>query len=219
MWNEEVMIRGEKGDEIVNFQSQAQEYRGLGFYMTQKWRERLIATKLINERIAVIRFRVPHGKKEEVEVAMINAYAPTMMKARSKPEVTEAFYQDLERTYRKERKGTEYTFILGDFNAKVGAGAEDDVGCMGRYGKGDRNENGDALMSFLVENKLYLANTHFRHRDRQIATWHKATQIGRANKSGIHNQIDYIVVPRKIIKLFNDARAIGPTRHRTERAN
>jgi len=216
MWNEEVMVRGDKGDEIVNFQSPAPEYRGLGFYMTKEWRDRLVATKIVNERIAVIRFRIPQGKKEEAEVVMINAYAPTMMKAKSKPEITEAFYQDLEKIYRKEKKGAEYIFILGDFNAKVGAGTEEDARCMGRHGKGERNENGEALISFLAENKLHLANTHFKHRDRQKATWRKATQVGGANKSGIHNQIDYIVTPRRVIKLFNDARATGPTRHRTD---
>ena len=50
MWNEEVMVRGDKGDEIVNFQSPAPEYRGLGFYMTKKWRDRLVATKIINNQ-------------------------------------------------------------------------------------------------------------------------------------------------------------------------
>ena len=90
---------------------------------------------------------------------------------------------------------------------------------MGKYGKGRRNDNGEALLSFITENRLYLANTHFRHRDRQIATWHKVTQLGKAGKSkksGVHNQIDYIVVPRRMIKLFNDAKAMGPTRHRTD---
>ena len=219
MWNEDTVVKGDIGEEIINFQTHAQGYRGLGFFMTKLWRERLISTRIINERIAVIRFRMLHEEKGTADVVMINAYGPTMMKAKHQPELTEAFYQQLERTYRREKKGAAFTFILGDFNAKVGTDAIGDRKCMGRYGKGTRNENGDALLSFLTENNLYLANTHFKHRDRQIATWHKETQSrkqGRARGSGVHNQIDYIVAPRYMIQLFNDARAMGPTRHRSD---
>ena len=69
-----------------------------------------------------------------------------MMKAKNRPELTEAFYQDLEKAYKKEKRGAMFTLMLGDFNAKVGAGEEHDARCMGKYGKGRRNDNGEALL-------------------------------------------------------------------------
>ena len=53
MWSADAVMKGDRGEEIINFQSLAQGYRGLGFYMTAEWRSRLVATKAISERIAV----------------------------------------------------------------------------------------------------------------------------------------------------------------------
>ena len=50
MWNEDTVVKGDRGEEIINFQTHAQGYRGLGFFMTKLWRERLISTRIINER-------------------------------------------------------------------------------------------------------------------------------------------------------------------------
>jgi hypothetical protein len=90
---------------------------------------------------------------------------------------------------------------------------------MGKFGKGENNENGVILQHFLEENGLYLVNTHFNHRDRQIATWHKARPpeaVTNKKVRGMHNQIDYIVVPRHMIKLFTVAKATAPMRYRTD---
>ena len=114
MWSEDAVMKGDKGEEIINFQSSAQGYRGLGFYMTAEWRNRLVATKIDSERIAVIKFRVHHENEGEADMVIINAYVPTLMKAKSQPELTEAFYQDLEKTYKKEKRGAMFTLILGD---------------------------------------------------------------------------------------------------------
>ena len=83
MWNTDAVVKGNRGEEIINFQSSAQGYRGLGFYMTAEWRNRLVATKIISERIAVIKFRVYHENEGEADMAIINAYAPTMMMAKN----------------------------------------------------------------------------------------------------------------------------------------
>ena len=90
---------------------------------------------------------------------------------------------------------------------------------MGKRGKGRRSDNREALLSFITENRLCLTNAHFRRRDRQTATWRKATQLRKAGKSkgsGVYSQIDYIVAPRRVIKLFNDAKAMEPTRRRAD---
>jgi len=98
---------------------------------------------------------------------------------------------------------------------------------MGPHGKGVRNTNGDILRDFLESTSLYLANTHFNHRPMQIATWHggrpsaAAERRGddyRRHQPGLHNQLDYIAVPKRMLPLFTDARAFLPHNqvHRTD---
>ena len=48
MWSADAVMKGDRGEEIINFQSLVQGYRGLGFYMTAEWRNRLVATKIID---------------------------------------------------------------------------------------------------------------------------------------------------------------------------
>ena len=59
----------------------------------------------------------------------------------------------------------------------------------------------------------------WRGRDTQITTWHKVRAAGvktRKKEPGIHNQIDYIVVPKHMIRLFTDAKAAGQMTHRSD---
>ena len=213
-----VQTKGHTGG-IINFGSEDDEYRGLGFYMSPKWRERLDTTKLVSSRVAVARFKA-FGRDKLLTI--INVYGPTMMRTKDHPELTEAFYNDLKRLYETEKRKAEFVIIMGDFNAKIGKKTREDGDFMGSNGKGERNENGDGLRQFLEETGLYIANTHFRHRDRQIATWHggkpskKGKKRGDKLAAGLHNQIDYIVVPRLLIKLFTDAKSVGPLSYRTD---
>jgi exonuclease III len=221
MWDQNVAVNGTNGEMIINFSSQEDGYRGLGFYISSEWKERLVTSKIVNGRMAVLRFRAfsETGKEGKADLVIINVYAPTMMRAKAHPEITESFYHELEQLYQAEKKGTTSVFITGDFNSKIGKLRAEDGKFMGKFGKGERNENGDILQHFLEENGLYLVNTHFNHRDRQIATWHKSRPPGAGTSKkerGVHNQIDYIVVPRHMIKLFTDAKATAPMRYRTD---
>ena len=66
---------------------------------------------------------------------MINTYAPTMMRAKENPKMTEAYHQQLAQTYSQERRGMTSTFILGDLNAKIGKPHPDDDAFMGKHNK------------------------------------------------------------------------------------
>lgn len=217
-WKKDATINGTNGGQIINFESEDDAYRGLGFYVSPEWKERLVTTKLVNSRMAVARFKA----FDKEDLVIINVYGHTMMKAKLHPELTEAFYNDLKTLYREEKRGTMSVFILGDFNSKIGKKLEEDGNFMGDFGKGERNENGEVLRQFLEETGMYLVNTHFRHRDRQIATWHggRPPKAGRKRRDklagGLHNQIDYIAIPRLMLKLFTDAKATGPMQYRTD---
>jgi hypothetical protein len=137
------------------------------------------------------------------------------------PEMVHGFFHELETVCRNERRGSDLIFVMGDFNAKIGVRqSEMDEAFMGPHGKGVRNANGDILRDFLESTSLYLANTHFNHRPMQIATWHggrpsaAAERRGddyRRHQPGLHNQFDYIAVPKRMLPLFTDARAFYRT--------
>ena len=217
-WKTEAEVNGQKGEQIINFESKIEGYRGLGFYISPAWKERIVTSKLVNNRIAVIRFKA----WEKEELVIINVYGPTMVRTIDDPETTEAFFNELKKTYTAEKRSTQAVYIVGDFNSKIGTKTAEDGNFMGSFGKGERNENGDILRQFLEETGMYLVNTHFRHRDRQIATWHggRPHRRGKQRKdqmsAGLHNQIDYIAVPKLMLKLFTDAKASGPMLYRTD---
>ncbi len=79
MWNVDAVVKGDRGEEVIDFRTQAPGYRGLGFYMSRASRDRLVSTRVINERVAAMRFRVLHEEKGAADVAMINAYAPPIL--------------------------------------------------------------------------------------------------------------------------------------------
>ncbi|KDR23658.1 Craniofacial development protein 2 [Zootermopsis nevadensis] len=106
----------------------------------------------LNERAMLLRIQTSHRVMNIYKV-----YAPT----KDKPdEEAEAFYNSIEELIRVTKRG-EITFILGDFNSKVGSGAEGDI--VGKYGLSERNLRGDRLVQFRTEHSLFIANKFFKH--------------------------------------------------------
>ena len=90
MWSKDTTAQGRDGEAIINFRSTDVGYRGLGFYLSSKWAQRLMSTRVINGRMVVARFKAFNDEK--ADLVIVNVYAPTMMRAKENPEVTEAFY-------------------------------------------------------------------------------------------------------------------------------
>ncbi|KAL1447433.1 hypothetical protein WDU94_013960 [Cyamophila willieti] len=125
---------------------------------------------------------------------LIQVYAPTRDKSDAD---VEAFYSDIEKVLESTKKG-ELTFVIGDFNAKVGKGAAGDA--VGNYGLGMRNERGDRLIQFCIEQNMFATNTFFKQHPRRLYTW---TSPKDSKENIIRNQIDYILLPkafRKFVK-------------------
>ena len=201
---------------IINLESKENGYRGLAFYISKEWSGRIINVKLVNERIAAIRFDLG----DEGQLTVINVYGPTGVVTKDRPEVGRDFYNQVQDTYIAEKLKSSLVFILGDFNSKIGLKAPTDSDFMGAYGKShsSRNPNGHNLKELAESEGLYLINTHFKLRDTHIATWHGGRpKTGRCTP-GLHNQIDYILVPKRVVKLVTDARAITGLRHRSDHA-
>ena len=68
-------------------------------------------------------------------------------------------YERIEELIEKKTKGKDYTVTMGDWNAVVGEGREDNT--VGQYGLGARHERGEKLMEFCKRQQLYITNTRF----------------------------------------------------------
>ena len=92
-------------------------------------------------------------------ITIINCYAPHSELTRKKTERTHKFYEELNDLIRKLRNKSSILIIGGDMNVSVGKKREKD--CIGKYSKGERNENGDQLIELSELNNILLTNTCF----------------------------------------------------------
>ena len=95
-------------------------------------------------------------------LAIIQTYAPTTSYS---DEEVEIHYEELQRMI-KQVKSTDVVVVMGDFNAKIGKGRQQDI--VGDFGIGTRNERGERLLQFCLENKLIVTNTLFQHPKRLL---------------------------------------------------
>lgn len=123
---------------------------------------------------------------------IVNAYAPH---SGYPVEAIDSFYVDLTTALFK-LPHYDTTIILGDFNAKIGQ-RHDTESFLGQWGRGRRNRNGHVLASFGDANNLFITNTAFRKRARNITTW-----TLRLKNHCIFNQIDYIICSQRTNKIM-----------------
>lgn len=60
---------------------------------------------------------------------------------------------------------------MGDFNAKIGQPRPDEYLVMKPNGYGERNERGQTLIDFALENQLAILNTFFKKKTKRRWTW------------------------------------------------
>ncbi|KAE9062823.1 hypothetical protein PF006_g31085 [Phytophthora fragariae] len=132
---------------------------------------------------------------------IINAYAPHMGR---RIEEADRFYADLATTHNKLPR-RDLTFVLGDFNAKLGQ-PRDGEQFVGNWARGYRNRNGHLLAAFCELHGLTATNTFFRKRAKNLTTWTQR-RVGHC----IYNQIDYLLSLASILKLCTNAHAWGGT--------
>ncbi|KAL4112803.1 hypothetical protein QTP88_016532 [Uroleucon formosanum] len=120
-----------------------------------------------------------------VNTNIVQVYAPTSI---ASEEEMHHFYEQLTEVVRNIPT-KELLFVSGDLNAKIDTTNNDGHlrSVVGKYGIGVRNERGDRLMDFCIENNLFITNTNFKHHIRRLYTWQSPCGQYR-------NQIDYILV-------------------------
>uniref|UniRef100_H3A5L3 Endonuclease/exonuclease/phosphatase domain-containing protein n=1 Tax=Latimeria chalumnae TaxID=7897 RepID=H3A5L3_LATCH len=119
-------------------------------------------------------------------VNIISAYAPTL---NSSPEEKDKFYDTLHQVV-KGIPPTEQLCLLGDFNARVGADNNSWPDCLGYFGIGKMNINGQRLLEFCTQNQLCITNSYFAGKGCHKVSW-------RHPRSGHWHQLDLVIVKRK----------------------
>ncbi len=114
------------------------------------------------ERILSLRLSTSSGPAN-----IISVYAPTLC---STSEEKDQFYEALDETISRI-PSTEGLYLLGDFNARVGADHESWPTCLGLHGRGKINENGQRLLEMCCLHGLCVTNTFFKCKDIHQVSW------------------------------------------------
>ena len=152
---------------------------GVGVMLSKTVASSLAGYYAVSERVILVRL-----KGKPFDICIIQVYAPT---SDHEEEEVEDFYENVMKA-KEQCRPHDITVVMGDFNAKLGRGREGDV--VGPFGLGHRNERGDRLMEWCVENEQAVMNTYFRQPPRRTWTWMSPGDQTR-------NQIDYITVNKR----------------------
>ena len=100
-------------------------------------------------------------------VNILSVYAPTLC---STSDAKDKFYDDLSSTIRSIPERDSLS-ILGDFNARVGTDHESWPTCIGHFGVGNMNENGQQLLEMCSYYNLCVSNTFFSTKPCHRVSW------------------------------------------------
>ena len=181
----------EDGHKIWYSGEETQHERGMGFIVRREITGYILSYTPVSSRI--ISIRVSARPKN---VTIIQVYAPT---TDHEDHEIEEFYEQVESVIKKTPK-KDLIIIQGDFNAKIGEDVyENWAGTVGRYGTGETNDRGLRLLEFASSHRLTINNTLYPHKISRRTAWH-------APNGMVHNQIDYILTPRRFKSSINKAK-------------
>jgi len=173
----------------------AQEQLGVGFMVHKSLRIGIENVIAVSNRLIVLQMRAA------TQVYFYSAYAPTADAADS---VKDSFYSMLAENW--NHVGNEqFKLLMGDFNARLGRDSDDFSGSFGRHiltaTEGEFANMSNAVwdnrrrfLDFIVEQGLWIANTHFTKHVEQLVTYKPpGTKYGvHAVEFGSYFQVDYI---------------------------
>ena len=181
----------EEGNKIWFSGHESKHEHGVAFIVNKKRVGSILSCTPISSRIISLRIAA-----QPKNMTIIQIYAPTSDYEDSE---IEEFYETLEGIIQTTPK-KDIIIVQGDFNAKVGPDAYQQwAGTVGKYGCGETNERGLRLLEFAMSQRLTIANTLYPHKLSRRTTWH-------APNGNTHNQIDFILVPKRFKSSVNLAK-------------
>jgi len=144
-----------------------------------------------SERILSLRLSTSSGP-----VNILSIYAPTLC---SSSETKDQFYDELDAAI-SNIKASEQIYLLGDFNARVGSNYDAWPSCLGQFGIGKVNENGQRLLELCTYHNLCVTNTFFHTKPCHRVSW-------RHPRSNHWHQLDLIITRRTSLNNVNITRS------------
>ena len=171
-------------------QDEARQH-GVGFAVRNRLLSHIIEPSGGNERMLRITLLTDQGN-----IHLFSLYAPTLA---ADAGVKDAFYEELDGELATV-PAPEEIVLLGDFNARVGSDNQAWPDCLGPYGVGKINENGQRLLELCTYRGLSVTNTFFKSKMRHRVTW-------RHPRSKHWHQLDMIIAKRSSIGTFIHSRS------------
>ena len=122
-------------------------------------------------------------------VTLVSVYAPTLS---ATSDIKDEFYENLAAII-SSVPNNEQLVLMGDFNARAGADHDMWPSCLGQFGMGKMNENGQRLLELCTYHDLCLANSYFRTKPQHKVSW-------RHPRSKHWHQLDLILFRRAALK-------------------
>jgi len=163
---------------------------GVAVILDKRTAASVVKVSYEGDRLMLVKLR---GKP--TDIVIVQVYMPT---SEHKEEEVEEMYDKIEELLDRESVGRDYVVVMGDWNAVVGEGKEDNI--VGHYGLGYRNERGEKLVEFCRRRQLYIVNTWFCQDRRRRYTWTKPGNTGRY-------QIDYILTKNRFWNSVSNAKS------------
>lgn len=136
-----------------------------------------------SERLLTLRLNTTTGP-----ITLVSVYAPTL---NATLETKDRFYENLTSVI-NSIPDKEQLILLGDFNARVGADNDSWPSCLGKFGVGKMNENGQRLLELCAFYNLCIANSYFQIKPQHKVSWQHP-------RSKHWHQLDLILVRRSAI--------------------
>ena len=198
VWEAEGYTLLHSGRKLPEGEGTSMRNEGVGIALDERataaWRDAGEIWEAVNSSIVTARLKVVivgqrradgSREKKNIYMSVISVYAPT---AKAPPAIAHKFLDDLQDVVDRVPL-TDVLMLMGDFNARVGSGNNNDLwwGVRGRHGVGRFNEAGEGFLEFCARNELTIMNTQFEKKQHHLATWkHPATKQS--------HMIDYIVM-------------------------
>ena len=151
---------------------------GVAFALSSKANGALLSWNPVSSRIALARF-----KGRPFNLTVVSVYAPTLP---SDTSVKDEFYQQLQSVI-DEVPRNDVLVIAGDWNARVGPADDATRHILGKFGLGQRCENGERLINFAGLNRMFVSSTRFQHPRKHLLTWY-------SNDGKTAHQIDHVLI-------------------------
>ena len=164
--------------------SEQRREHGVGFAVKNSLLNKVKPGSNSSERLMTLHLNTTEGP-----ATLVSVYAPTLS---ASSEAKDEFYENLSSTL-SNIPSTEQLFLLGDFNARVGADITSWPSCLGHFGVGKMNDNGQRLLELCSFHELCVTNSFFRTKPQHKFSWQHP-------RSKHWHQLDLILVRRAAIK-------------------